>query len=179
MRAWAAHAVFAAILLSSIAIRERAADALPDSESLEPAIVRVAGSHGWGLRDFRPTSTMVSRSLVFDAPGCSHPVLVSLLLSTFEEATIMEYAAEPGYMRRYVYFDQTWATPEPWAAYVQRVKYGVLGLFGLTEYAPSQYLLLVETPVHCQAAAAIDWRTVWNPNYRAASQASAEAPTKY
>ena len=48
MRAWAAHAVFAAILLSSIAIRERAADALPDSERLEPAIVHVAGSHRLG-----------------------------------------------------------------------------------------------------------------------------------
>ena len=32
MRARAAHAVFAAILLGSIAIRDRAADTLPDSE---------------------------------------------------------------------------------------------------------------------------------------------------
>ncbi len=178
MRARAAHAVFAAILLGSIAIRDRAADTLPDSESLEPAILRVAGSHGWSLRDYRPTSTMASRSLVFDVPGCSHPALVSLLLSTFEEATLMEDAAEPGYTRRYVYFDQTWATPEPWAAFVLRVKYEVLGMFGLAEYAPSHNLLLVESPVDCQAAAAIDWRTVWNPNYRAATRAGAEAATK-
>ena len=50
----------------------------------------------------------------------------------------MEDAAEPGYTRRYVYFDRTWATPEPWAAFVLRVKYEVLGMFGLAEYAPSQ-----------------------------------------
>lgn len=90
----------------------------------------------------------------------------------------MEYAAEPGYTRRYVYFDQTWATPEPWAAFGQRVKYEALGMFGLAEYAPSHDLLLVELPVDCQAAAAIDWRTVWKPNYRAATRASAEAATK-
>ena len=179
MRAWAAHAVFAAILLGSLATQERAADTLADSVSLEPAVVRVANSHGWGLREHRITSGMNWPTMVFVAPGCSQPVLVSLRLATFEEETVMQYTTEQGYARRYIYFDRIWDTPDPRAAFVQRMKYGFLAMFGLTEYEPSQYLLLVETPPHCQAAQAIDWGPVWNRDTLAAAQASAEATTKY
>lgn len=175
MKAWAAHAVFATILVGSLAARERSAAPLPDS-LLEPAVLRVAESHGWGLREYRTTSgmSMMSRSLVFDAPGCSQPVLVSLRLSTFEEETLMG-STETGYARRYVYFDRTWDTPDPRAAVVERMKYAALAMFGLTRYSPSWYLLQVEAPANCRAAAAMDWRSVWNRDDLAAAQAPPEA----
>ncbi len=178
MRAWAAHAVFAAMLIGSLVTRERAADALADSVSLEPAVLRVAGSHGWGFDDQRTTSGMVSRALVFEAPGCSQPVFVSLRLSSFEEETIMQYVQEQGYIRRYIYFDRTWDAPDPRAAFLQRMKYAVLAMFGMTEYEPSRYLLQVEAPSHCQSAKTIDWRPVWSRDTLAAAQASPEATTK-
>ncbi len=175
MRTWAAHAVFAAILIGSLVTRERAADALADSVSLEPAVLRVAGSHGWGFDDYRTTSGTVSRTLVFEAPGCSQPVFVSLRLSSFEEETTTQYAPEPGYARRYVYFDRTWDAPDPRAAYLRRMKNAVLAKFGMTEYEPSRYLLLVEAPPHCHAAETIDWRPVWSRDTLAAAQANATA----
>ena len=111
MRAWAVHAVFAVILICSHMTRERAVDALADRVSLEPAVLRVAGSHRWGIDDYRTTNGIVSRALVFEAPGCSQPVFVTLRLSSFEEGTIMQYTAQPGYVRRYIYFDRTRDTP--------------------------------------------------------------------
>jgi hypothetical protein len=54
------------------------------------------------------------------------------------------------------------------------MKYRVLATFGLTEYTPSWYLILVETPKNCRTAAAIDWRSVWNRNYLAAAQHDVE-----
>ena len=179
MRAWAAHAVFAAILIGSLVTRERAADAPADSVSLEPAVLRVARSHDWGLGEHKTTSGMSAPTLVFAAPGCSQPVFVSLRLSSFEEETIMQYAPEQGYVRRYIYFDRTWDAPDPRAAFLQRMKYAVLAVFGMTEYLPSDYLLLVEAPPHCQAAESVDWRPVWNRDTLATAQANAEATAKY
>ncbi len=132
MRVWAAHAVFAAILVGSLATHQRAADALVDSGSLEPAVLRVARSHDWGLGEHRTTSGTSVPTLVFEAPACSQPVFVSLRLSSFEEETIMQYAPEPGRVRRYIYFDRTWDTPDPRAAFLQRMKYAVLAMFGIT-----------------------------------------------
>jgi hypothetical protein len=176
---WPAHAIFATILVGSLAAREQAAKPIDDSLSLlEPAVLRVAGSRGWGFREYRTNSGMVSRTLVFEAPGCSQPVEVSLRLSTFEEETLAESAPEPGYLRRYIYFDQTWDTPDPRAAVVQRMKYAALATFGLTKYTPSWYLLQVEAPPNCRAAKATDWRSIWNRDDLAAAQASADAAPK-
>ena len=41
---------------------------------------------------------------------------------------------EPGHVRRYICFDRTWDTPDPRAAFFQRMKYAALAMFGLTEY---------------------------------------------
>ena len=177
MRAWAGHAVFATILMGSLAAQNRAAD-WPDNKSarlLEPAILRVAGSYGLNLHEYRTTSGTTSRTLVFEALGCSQPVKVSLRLSTFEEESLMESAPEQGYTRRYIYFNRSWDTPDPRAAFVQRMKYGVLAAFGLTEYVPSWYLILVETPKNCRTAAAVDWRSVWNRNYLVAAHPDVKA----
>ena len=89
MRVWAPHAVFAAMLMGSLAAHERAPDPYFDSESLEPAVLRVAQSHGWefvGYKGNNVTNIVADEpTLVFQAPGCSKPVLVSLRLATFED----------------------------------------------------------------------------------------------
>ena len=130
-----------------------------------------------GLGEHR-TSDVVP-TLVFEAPGCSQPVFVSLRLSSFEEETMMHYAPEPGYARRYIYFDRTWDTPNPRAAFLQRMKYAVLAMFDIPEYEPSRYLLLVEAPPHCHASETIDWRPVLSRDTLAAAQVNAEATAKY
>jgi hypothetical protein len=127
------------------------------------------------LREYKKTSGMTSRTLVFEAPGCSQPVTVSARLSTFEEESLMEHDPVQGYTRRYIYFDRSWDTPEPRAAFAQRMKYSALAMFGLTEYVPSRYLILVEAPKNCRAAEAIDWRSAWKRSYLAADATAAQA----
>jgi hypothetical protein len=60
---------------------------------------------------------------------------------------------------------------------VQRMKYKSLAVLGLTEYAPSRRLLLIEAPTDCRAAQTIDWRSVWNRRNLTA-QANAAAISK-
>ncbi len=173
------HTVFAAVLIGSLAAQERVADWFEDDASLlEPAILRIAGSHGLHLREYRTTNGIMTRTLVFDVPGCSQPVQVSLRLATFEERSLMESLPEQSYTRRYIYFDQSWDRPNPQGAFAQRMKYSALAMFGLTEYVPSRYLVLVETPKTCRAAEAVDWSSVWNRDYLAAAQDVKAAPSQ-
>ena len=176
MRTWAGHVVFAVVLIGSVAARERGAD-LPadDVRLLEPAIVRVAGSHGLNFRGYRTTSGIVTRTLVFDAPGCSQPVRVSPRQWTFEEESLRERVPDQAYTRRYIYFDRSWHAPDPQGVFVQGMKYRALAMFGLTDSAPSRYLLLVEAPKNCRGAEAVDWRDVWNRSYLAAAHADGSA----
>jgi hypothetical protein len=177
MRVWAVHTVFAAILIGSLAAQERATEVLAVSDSLEPAVLRVARSHGLDFREYRTNSGTVSRALVFEAPRCSPPVIVSLRLGTFEEESVQS-APDQGYVRSYYYIERSWDAPAPHAVWAERVKYGALAMFGLTEYVPSRYLLLVDAPPRCQAAETIDWRPIWNRLYLAAAQAKTEGTTE-
>jgi hypothetical protein len=170
MRVWAAHGVFVGILLASLVTQQRATDVRYDDEDLlEPSILRIASSHRLTLLQYRAMGGMMPRALIFAAPGCPQPVQVNPLLSTFEELSLMDKDPEQGYTRRYVYFDLSWGRPTPWAAFVQRMKYRALAMFGLTEYVPSKYLLRVEAPKNCEAAQDIDWSSVWSRKYLAAA----------
>ncbi|MGA2795899.1 MAG: hypothetical protein ABSE69_20815 [Roseiarcus sp.] len=162
MRGWPAHVVFATILMGSLAAQERAADVLVESGSLEPAVLRVARSQGLAFREYTTITDANIRALVFEAPGCSRPVLVIVRFVTFEEEPILRSTPEQGYVRRYVYIERTWDKPDRLAVLAQRVKYGMLAMFGLTRYAPSWHLLQIEAPSDCQSAGTIDWRLVWN-----------------
>jgi hypothetical protein len=176
MRIWAAHAVFATILAGSLAAQARRVEPLDDNESaLEAAILRVAGSHDWRLRDYVTTGGMLSQTLVFEAPGCSQPVFVGLRLSTFEEEALTGNGPEPGYALRYAYFDETWDRPQPRAAGVTRLKYGVLATLGLTEYAPSRHLLMIDAPADCRTAN-LDWRPIWTQAELERGRVNADAP---
>lgn len=176
MRFWATHMAFAAILIGSLAAQERAPEVLVDSDNLEPAVLGVARSHGLGFREYKTIAGMILPGLVFEAPGCSRPVLVSLRRWTFEEESVQS-APEQGYVRSYNYVERSWDAPAPHLVWAQRIKYRALALLGLTEYVPSRYLLLVDAPPLCQAAEAIDWRPVWNRAYLAAAQAETKTTT--
>jgi hypothetical protein len=89
-------------------------------------------------------------------------VLIASLRATFEQEPDVRASREQDYLLRYVYIDGTWDKPHPVSVAVERVKYAALATFGLTRYAPSPQLLLIESPSRCQVANAIDWRDVWN-----------------
>jgi hypothetical protein len=99
--------------------------------------------------------------MVFNVPGCSQPMLVTWRSATFEDEAATEPAPGQDYQQQYVYFDQKWKSPNLWAVSVQRVKYGLLAMFGRTDYSTSR-LLRVEAPRDCPAAENIDWRPAWS-----------------
>jgi hypothetical protein len=166
MSTWPLHVVFAIILVGSLAARERAPDVLAESGALEPAIIRVARSHGLVFRESTTVTGTDVQALVFEAPDCSRPVLVVLLMMTLDQEPIVALSArEHGDVLRYVYIDRTWEKPDRLALFVERMKYAALATFGLTRFMPSWHLLLIESPSHCRVADAIDWRLVWNREY--------------
>jgi hypothetical protein len=180
MRRWAAHAVFATILLGSLAAQKRDADLLVDAVGFERAVLRVARSHNFGFRECTtvPGTTLRTHTLAFEAPGCSQCVFVGLRLASFEEESLQP-APQEGYARRYVYIDRKWnKPPDALTILAQRAKYEALAAVGLTEEVPSRYLLQVDAPEQCQSAAAMDWRLVWNRNYLVAGHANTEATNK-
>jgi hypothetical protein len=168
MRVWAAHAVFATILVGSLAARERAVVTPISSVGFESAVLRVARSQGLRIREDRASPAGL-RALAFDAPGCSQPVFVITRFATLEdepviEATSKEYPSQHDYLRWYVYVGQKWDRPDPWAIFVKRVEYGLLSIFDLTEYSPfgNAFIIEVNTPRDCRATGAIDWRSAWS-----------------
>jgi hypothetical protein len=58
MRLWAAHAVFAAVLVGTIASRERSAEPPIDDAGLESVVLSVAGSQGLGFREYRTSDLL-------------------------------------------------------------------------------------------------------------------------
>jgi hypothetical protein len=177
MRAWPLHVVFATILVGSLAAKERTADMLLDVDNaeLEAAVTSVAQSQGLAFRENVTVANLPA--LVFEAPGCSRPVLVVLRIS-FDDEPLVRPAREQGDVLRYVYLDRSWETPDRLAFFIERMKYAALATFGLTRYVPSGHLLLVDAPSQCQAANAIDWRNVWNRDYVGATGGATEATTR-
>src|ERR1700730_12137624 len=110
MRAWPLHVVFPTLLVGLLAAKERAADTLVDVDNVElkTAVTRVAQSHGLAFREY--VTVVNLPALVFEAPGCSRPVLVVLRMS-FDDEPFLRSARERGDMLRYVYIGRSWETP--------------------------------------------------------------------
>ena len=177
MRAWPLHVVFSTILLGSLAGKERAVDVLdPDDATLQIAVTRIAQSQGLDFREYVTVGHLFP-AVVFEAPGCSRPVLVVANV-LFDEEPLLHFAREQGDDIRFVYIDRSWEKPAPLALLVVKMKYAALGIFGLTRYVSSGSLLLVASPPRCEIAAAIDWRNVWNRDYISAIQAATETTTR-
>jgi hypothetical protein len=172
MRAWPSHVVFAAILVGSLAARDRTTDLVVESGNLEAAVIGVARAHGLTFREYTTIGGTDIRALVFEAPACTRPVAVVLLSATFDQERAARSAREPGYVLRYVYIEHSWDKADRLAVVAQRAKYAALAVFGLTRYVPSWHFLLVYAPGDCKTAIDIDWRRAWSRDDLAATEAS-------
>jgi hypothetical protein len=157
-----AHAVFAAALMGSLASRERSAEAPVDDSGLEAAVLRVGRSEDLRFLQYGANDTGWGRAMAFSAPGCSRPVLATWRPATFEDEAAAASAPREGYRRAYVYFDRKWDRPDRWAVSMQRIRYGLLAVFGRTDYATSDLILQIDAPSDCQAAGRMDWRPAWS-----------------
>ena len=161
MRVWA-HAVFAAVLVVSLASRERSAHAPIDDAGLESVVLSVARSQGLAFHEYRAIDPGLPRTMVFNIPGCLRPLLATWRPATFEDEAATGLALGQDYQPEYVYFDRKWNSPDRWAISIQRMKYSLLAMFGRTDYATSTFILQVEAPRDCPAAETIDWRAAWS-----------------
>jgi hypothetical protein len=170
VRAWPLHVVFSTILLGSLASKERAVDVLEVGDvTLQTTAAHIGQSQGLDFREYVTLARNLP-AVVFEAPGCSGPVLVVAHMF-FEEEPVMDFARERGDILRYVYIDRIWDEPNRLALLAERMKYAALASFGLTPYVPWGHLLLVASPPRCEIATAIDWRNMWNRDYIAAIRA--------
>jgi hypothetical protein len=169
MRVWAAHALFATILVGSLAARERAAMTPIPSAAFESAVLRVATSKGLEFREYRANTTGTElRTLVLDAVGCSQPMFVLFRLATFEDEATIKSTTEHSYLSQYIYIDRRFDKPSLRPVLIQRIKYGLLSMFGSTDYAPYSnipFVLQVETPVNCRVAEKINWSPAWSRSF--------------
>lgn len=178
MRAWLLHIVFGAILVGSLAAKDRNIDLLMESSILELAVKRVANSYGLVFRDYAMITDADIRALIYEAPGCTQPVRLVLELVTFDqEQQVARSAREPGYVLRYVYIGGSWDKADRLAVFTERVKYAALASFGLTPYVPSPYLLMVQSPATCAIVDRIDWRIAWRRDHLGAIRTNPEATT--
>lgn len=157
-----AHAVFAALLIGSLLSRERSAEAPVDDSDLVSAVLRVGRSEGLRFLEYGANTTGWGRAMAFSVPGCSRPLLATWRPATFEDAAAAVSVPQQGYRRNYVYFDRKWDSPDRWAVSMQRIKYGLLAMFGRTDYATSDLILQIDAPRDCPAAQSLDWRPAWS-----------------
>ena len=173
MNNWLLHTIFAAILVTSVAAHERVSDVLSETDNREPAVIRgepavirTAQSSGLTLLKKPSVKEEPDRTLVFDAPACARPLLISLLSVTFEDEPLVRVFGESGDVVRYVYLDRSWSVlPNPHEVFFEWKKHKVLELFGLTPYVPSPFMLRLAWPPGCEIAKAIDWQIVWRRDH--------------
>jgi hypothetical protein len=161
MRGLLPHTIFAGILIVSVAMAGRATDVLNENNDIEPAVIRVARSHGLTLRKEETTTKEAVRTLVFEPSGCGSPLSVTLLSVTFEEEPLVQMVRGESDVVRYIYLNHVWTAPDRLASFFEWKLHKALRLFGLTQYVPSRYMLRVASPPGCRLVDAIDWRIVW------------------
>jgi hypothetical protein len=103
MRVWPVRILLASVLVGSLGAKLRTAGVLADDQSFEAAVIRVAQSGGLAFHQNNAITGTDIRALVFDAVGCSQPVLVASLSLTFEEDPVVRSSREPGYALKYLY----------------------------------------------------------------------------
>ena len=118
MRVWA-HAVFAAVLVGSLASRERSAEAPIDGAGLKLAALRVARAQGLAFREYRASDTDWGRTMAFGVTGCLLPLLATWRPATFEDEATVDRPLDRATISRYVYFDRKWSNPNRWAVSIR------------------------------------------------------------
>jgi hypothetical protein len=159
MKAVALRTAFAALLLATVISKMYAPNV---DRALDAGVLAALALHG--LSPHRGPSeegAALFPSIYFEAPGCDGVVQVMPIQLNLQEGPLLDGVGAPSYVRRFIYLDRTWQNPDRLGMRLVWLKYRALYMLGLSPYVPSTLALLVAQPNGCQAAEAIDWRSVW------------------
>jgi hypothetical protein len=175
MKRRATHGIFAAILAASIGVNSRIGDVVTAGDiaagkDILPAVIGVARSYDMALeQESRIADVTV---LTFRVPGCARPLVIAPLDVSLDRVPLVPQLDGEAYAVRYVYLDRAWTKPDHLALVIKWRIHKVLGIFGLSRYVPSGYVLLIDAPRGCRIIDAVNWRPVWDRNYLASLGAS-------
>jgi hypothetical protein len=167
MKARMGHALFALVLGGSVLANARPTHPPAEAEQLVAAVINVARSHDLTLRGRTTLANHLVDALIFDARGCSEPIMVALLSVLAEQTPLLEAQNLEGRTLRFVFYDRRWLTPSRALIVWERKKQTALAVFGLTRFVPSEYMLAIAASPGCKAADTIDWQNVWDRRYLA------------
>jgi len=172
MTKWGIHALFAVLLLASIATNfsGRAIGAAHNefsSEDVSTAVLRLAQTHGMVLQTTAKGDGV--SALTFRAPGCPDPVLLAPVDINLEQLPLVPQLSGDTYAVRYAYLDRVWDKPDRASLYLQWKFHRALQLIGLSRYLPLPYVLLIQAPPDCRSVQPLDWSPIWQPSYVADS----------
>lgn len=155
MSALTLRAILVAILVATIAVKVRAA--------VIPLIdVPAATSRTLAQYGFRPDSSTDTRSLMsFSNPGCRLPLKIGTVTLYLGDGITANEGRKPDYVRRFVYIDREWPSPDRFAMRKEWLKHRISALLGFSPYVPMPVALAIAVPVDCRAADAIDWSRIW------------------
>jgi len=159
MKSFIPHAVFSLILAVSVTTNAVSTTVVPAVDTTEPAVVDVAASYGWTLRQKTKDGESI-QTLTFDAPDCARPVLVSLLHLLIEEQQFLP-AVDQSYVARFIYIEDSWNSPDRFTLFLAAKRQRALVVLGLRRDA-SDRMLYVSAPSECPSIQTVNWRSVWN-----------------
>jgi hypothetical protein len=163
---WMWRTIFATMLVMTVGIDLQSYDPPREVSDLALTVVRLLESRGLAYQQTRSLSNGLLTSMVFEAKGCSRPVQVVPLDFTFEKAPLLYLVDEPGDVRRFIYFERNSPIGDRIGILVEHVKQKILALLGRSRYFSSPTFLVVTEPPNCRAAEDVDWRLIWDREYR-------------
>jgi hypothetical protein len=176
MKARMGHTLFALVLGGSVLANARPTHPPAKAEQLIDAVINVARSNDLTFRGRTALANHLIDALIFDAKGCSEPIMVAVLSLLAEQAPLLEAQNLEGRTLRFVFYDRRWRTLNRASIVWERKEQAALAVFGLTRFVPSEYMLAIAASSDCKAADTIDWQNVWDRRYLASRAPNQAAP---
>jgi hypothetical protein len=150
------RALFALLLAASlVSARHAAATAeLYERAGFHAAVAKAVRERATSVIDMRWGYTA-------RLDGCNRPLIVAPDTLSLQGAPVLTRNMPSDYTVRFHYIEGQQATVRDFALYAEWLRQTVLATLGLTPYVPLKNTLVIGFPPECEAAARLDWRSVW------------------
>ena len=166
MKANVFRVIFIVLLVSSLALRQRAifnrSEAVSGIDMISAISQLVQANQVQLLENPGRQSKFLENLVYFAKPGCSEPSIVMPFALHFDPMMMYTRAIKPGYSHRFYYLDKEWPEQDRVAMHITWLKVSGLAIFDATPFLPVNMAIMVAEPEHCSGASPIDWRLLWD-----------------